>query len=169
MNESKNGKQKRKWTFTRRTNINYTPNLHLNTLKLVQIWMAEIFMCSSIAFYTGLKKGKIHALKWTDIDGKYLNVTRSISQKLRGEDRKTAPKNKSSIRTLQLPIPLIKILEEHKKRWSEYKGFNDNFRICGGTRPLRDTSLAKMNEQLAKSTGLKTIRIHNFRHSTPRC
>ena len=137
--------------------------------------MAEIFMCSSIAFYTGLKKGKIHALKWTDIDGKYLNVTRSISQKLRGEDRKTAPKNKSSIRTLQLPIPLIKILEEHKKRWSEYKGFNDNFRICGGTRPLRDvykrqdTSLAKMNEQLAKSTGLKTIRIHNFRHSTPRC
>ena len=128
--------------------------------------MAEIFMCSSIAFYTGLKKGKIHALKWTDIDGKYLNVTRSISQKLRGEDRKTAPKNKSSIRTLQLPIPLIKILEEHKKRWSEYKGFNDNFR---GTRPLRDTSLAKMNEQLAKSTGLKTIRIHNFRHSTPRC
>ena len=114
-------------------------------------------MCSSIAFYTGLKKGKIHALKWTDIDGKYLNVTRSISQKLRGVDRKTAP------------IPLIKILEEHKKRWSEYKGFNDNFRICGGTRPLRDTSLAKMNEQLAKSTGLKTIRIHNFRHSTPRC
>lgn len=122
-------------------------------------WLGFLCILSSIAFYTGLKKGKIHALKWTDIDRKYLNVTRSISQKLRGKDRETAPKNKSSIRTLQLPIPLIKILEEHKKRWSEYKGFNDNFRICGVTRPLRDTSLAKMNEQLAKSAGLKTIRI----------
>ena len=170
MKESKNGKQKRKWTFTQWTNINYTPNLHLNTLKLVQIWWLG-FLCilSSIAFYTGLKKGKIHALKWTDIDRKYLNVTRSISQKLRGKDRETAPKNKSSIRTLQLPIPLIKILEEHKKRWSEYKGFNDNFRICGVTRPLRDTSLAKMNEQLAKSAGLKTIRIMISGIATPRC
>ena len=132
-------------------------------------WLGFLCILSSIAFYTGLKKGKIHALKWTDIDRKYLNVTRSISQKLRGKDRETAPKNKSSIRTRQLPIPLIKILEEHKKRWSEYKGFNDNFRICGVTRPLRDTSLAKMNEQLAKSAGLKTIRIMISGIATPRC
>lgn len=136
---------------------------HAETCSNLNGWDYYVFF--SIAFYTGLRKGEIHALKWTDIDGKYLNVTRSISQKLRGEDRETAPKNKSSIRTLQLPIPLIKILEEHKKRWSEYKGFNDNFRICGGTRPFRDTSIAKMNEQLAKSAGLKTIRIHDFRHS----
>lgn len=148
MKESKNGKQKRKWTFTRRTNINYTPNLHLNTLKLVQIWMAEIFMCSSIAFYTGLKKGKIHALKWTDIDGKYLNVTRSISQKLRGEDRKTAPKNKSSIRTLQLPIPLIKILEEHKKTLVWVQRIQRQFQDLRGNTSAQRYQLSK-NERTA--------------------
>ncbi len=125
----------------------------------------DYYVFFSIAFYTGLRKGEIHALKWSDIDGKYLNVTRSISQKLRGEDRETAPKNKSSIRTLQLPVPLIKILDEHKNRWSKCEGFNDNFRICGGTCPLRDSSLAKINEQFAKAAGLKTIRIHDFRHS----
>ena len=125
----------------------------------------DYYVFFSIAFYTGLRKGEIHALKWSDIDGEYLNVTRSITQKLKGEDRETAPKNKSSIRTLQMPIPLLKILDEHKKRWSVYKEFNDNFRICGGTRPLRDSSIAKVNERIAKAAGLKTIRIHDFRHS----
>lgn len=125
----------------------------------------DYYVFFSIAFYTGLRKGEIHALKWSDIDGKYLNVTRSISQKLKGEDRETAPKNKSSIRTLQLPTPLIEILNKHKERWSAYKGFNDNFRICGGTRPLRDSSIAKMNERFAEAAGVKVIRIHDFRHS----
>lgn len=125
----------------------------------------DYYVFFSIAFYMGLRKGEIHALKWSDIDGKYINVSRSISQKLKGEDRETAPKNKSSIRTLQMPIPLLKILDEHKKRWSVYKEFNDNFRICGGTRPLRDSSIAKVNERIAKAAGLKTIRIHDFRHS----
>lgn len=126
-------------------------------------WDYYVFFC--IAFYTGLRKGEIHALKWSDIDGEYLKVTRSITQKLKGEDRETAPKNKSSIRTLQMPIPLINILTEHKARYKRFKGFNDDFRICGGIRPLRDTSLQNKNKKYAKEAGVKTIRIHDFRHS----
>ncbi len=126
-------------------------------------WDYYVFFC--IAFYTGLRKGEIHALKWSDIDGEYLKVTRSITQKLKGEDRETAPKNKSSIRTLQMPIPLINILTEHKARYKQFEGFNDDFRICGGIRPLRDTSLQNKNKKYAKEAGVKTIRIHDFRHS----
>ena len=126
-------------------------------------WDYYVFFC--IAFYTGLRKGEIHALKWSDIDGEYLKVTRSITQKLKGEDRETAPKNKSSIRTMQMPIPLINILTEHKARYKQFEGFNDDFRICGGIRPLRDTSLQNKNKKYAKEAGVKTIRIHDFRHS----
>ena len=119
----------------------------------------------AIAFYCGLRKGEIHALKWSDIDGIYLNVSRSITQKLKGEDRETAPKNKSSVRTLQLPQPLIDILKEHKERYKENENFSENFRICGGERPLRDTSIENMNIKFAKAAGIKKIRIHDFRHS----
>ena len=125
----------------------------------------DYYVFFNIAFYTGLRKGEIHALKWSDIDGEYLKVTRSITQKLKGKDRETAPKNKSSVRTLQIPKPLIDILDEHKSRYKQFKNFNDDFRICGGTRPLRDTSLQNKNKKYAKAAGLKTIRIHDFRHS----
>ena len=126
-------------------------------------WDYYVFFC--IAFYMGLRKGEIHALKWHDISGEYLSVKRSITQKLKGEDRETPPKNKSSIRTIQMPKPLIDILGEHKERYKSLKGFNDDFRVCGGTRPLRDTSVENANIKFAKLASVKKIRIHDFRHS----
>ena len=126
-------------------------------------WDYYVFFC--IAFYMGLRKGEIHALKWNDISGEYLSVKRSITQKLKGQDRETPPKNKSSIRTIQIPKPLIDILNEHKARYKSLKGFNDDFRVCGGTRPLRDTSVENANIKFAKLAGVKKIRIHDFRHS----
>lgn len=119
----------------------------------------------AIAYYTGLRKGEIHALRWTDIDGASLSVRRSISQKLKGEDRETPPKNKSSYRTLQMPTPLIKILNEHKAIQKTVPGWNENLFVCGGARPLRDTSVTNKNQQFAKEAGLEPIRIHDFRHS----
>ena len=126
-------------------------------------WDYVVFF--SIAFYTGLRKGEIHALKWNDIDGAYLSVKRSITQKLKGEDRETPPKNKSSIRTLQMPAPLIRILKEHRERQERLERFTEDYRICGGVRCLRDTTLQNRNKQYAELSGLKDIRIHDFRHS----
>ena len=123
-------------------------------------WNYYVFF--NIAFYTGLRKGEIHALKWSDIDGSYLTVSRSISQKLKGGDYETAPKNKSSMRTLQMPLPLIEILNEQKQRQQKAHNFTDDFRICGS---VRDTSLQIKNERYSVGAGLKTIRIHDFRHS----
>ena len=136
---------------------------HAQNADTINAWDFYVFFC--IAFYTGLRKGEIHALKWSDIDGIYLNVKRSINQKAKGGDVETAPKTKSSIRTLQIPKPLIDILAEHKKRWKSIKGFGNDYRICGGTRPLRDTSLQNYNKMISSAAGLKTIRIHDFRHS----
>lgn len=125
----------------------------------------DFYVFFSIAFYTGLRKGEIYALKWSDIDENFLSVTRSIAQHLKGGDRETAPKNKSSVRTLQLPSPLINILNDHKERYSAYKGFSDDFRICGGTRPVRDTTVQNALKKIAAAAGIKRIRIHSFRHS----
>ena len=127
-------------------------------------WHYYVFFC--IAFFTGLRKGEIHALKWTDIDSdNILHVSRSIAQKLKGEDRETPPKNKSSIRSLQLPEPLIKILDEHKKRCMQLDGFTEDWRICGCEKSLRDSTIDHKNKSYAEAAGIKSIRIHDFRHS----
>ncbi|NLC79476.1 MAG: site-specific integrase [Ruminococcaceae bacterium] len=122
-----------------------------------------VFFC--VAYYTGARKGEINALRWTDYDGKEIHIHRSICQKLKGADRETPPKNKSSIRDVQVPLPLKTVLDEHKERCCQYKGFSESFHICGGAVCLRDTSVDKTNRKFAKAAGVKHIRIHDFRHS----
>ena len=126
-------------------------------------WHYYVFF--NIAFYTGLRKGEIHALQWTDIKDGYLSVTKSIAQKLKGGDRITPPKNRSSIRTIQMPEPLIQILNEHYERCKSIIVFNDSYYITGGERPLRDTSIQNELKKYAKLANVKAIRVHDFRHS----
>lgn len=125
----------------------------------------DYYVFFAIAFYTGLRKGEIHGLQWNDISKDYLSVKRSVTQKLKGEDRETPPKNTASVRTLQIPIPLKIILDEHKKRWKHYEGFSSSFKVCGGIKCLRDTSIENHNKKFAQLAGVKKIRIHDFRHS----
>ena len=71
-------------------------------------WGYYVFF--SIAYYTGMRKGEINALKWSDIDGNMINVRRSVSQKIKGvKFIETPPKNKTSYRTIQMPTPLKEI------------------------------------------------------------
>lgn len=126
-------------------------------------WNYYVFFC--IAFYMGMRKGEIYALQWTDIKGTNMSITKSISQKLKGGDRVTPPKNRSSIRTIEIPLPLMAVLEEHKQRCMQIDGFSDDYYICGGKRSIRDTTVQNMNEKFATTAGVKRIRIHDFRHS----
>ncbi len=119
----------------------------------------------NIAFYTGLRKGEINALKWSDVEGDRIHVRRSIAQKTKGGDQETPPKNKSSYRTLQMPKKLVAILEQHRMFQQRIKGFSDNFRVCGGIAPLRDSSIENRNIFFAKEAELPHITIHSFRHS----
>lgn len=151
----------------------YTPEEFLKFIKIAKQkaesseslmdWGFYIFFM--IAFYTGMRKGEINALTWEDIKGDNISITKSITQKLRGEDRITPPKNQSSIRCIEIPLPLKDALDAHYKRCSEQESFKDSFFICGGPKALRDTSLQNANQRFADEAGIKCIRIHDFRHS----
>lgn len=120
----------------------------------------------NIAYYTGARKGEINALKWTDIEGNIMHIRRSVSQKIKGKPIvETPPKNKSSYRDVQLPKVLVTILAEHKRMQQQLKGFNNNWRVCGGWHCLSDTGISNANIAYAKAAGLPIIRIHDFRHS----
>lgn len=104
-------------------------------------------------------------MRWSDIDGDYLSVRRSITQKLHNKDLETPPKSRSSIRTIQMPLPLVKILNEHKKRQRQLANFSEDSRILGDERCIRDSTIHKRNEYYSSLAGVKRIRIHDFRHS----
>ena len=118
-----------------------------------------------LAYFTGARKGEIHALRWSDYKDGAITISKSISQKLSGGDRETPPKNISSNRIIQVPEPLKIVLDQHYKQCHKYSGFNHNFFTAGGYRPLRDTSIENVNKEAAKRAGLHHIRIHDFRHS----
>ncbi len=63
--------------------------------------------------------------------------------------------------------PLLQALAEHKDRQMQFAGkrFSEDFRVCGCTRPPRDTTLDNRNRKYAEKAGLPHITIHEFRHS----
>lgn len=126
-------------------------------------WHYYVFF--ALAFYTGMRKGEIHALRWADIHNNCITVSRSLTQKLKGKDIISPPKNKSSFRTLQMPQPLIDILAAHKERCRLVEGFSEESLICGISEALRDTTIEKHNIKYSEAAGIKKIRIHDFRHS----
>ncbi len=120
----------------------------------------------NIAYYTGMRKGEINALKWSDIDGDIIHIRRSVSQKIKGKSvTETPPKNKSSYRDIQIPKRLRKLLDEHRAYQATANTFSEDFRVCGGPSCVSDTSIENRNIKYSKLAELPHIRIHDFRHS----
>ena len=125
----------------------------------------DYFVFFLIAFYTGLRKGEIQALEWTDIKNNILSVKRNVSQV--SNDNVTPVKNKSSIRDIQIPNILLDELNKHKQRKKSLQDKTGCQKICAGanTRFLRNASIKCKLEKYAKLAGIKKIRVHDFRHS----
>lgn len=119
----------------------------------------------NIAYYTGMRKGEINALKWSDIEGDVIHVRRSITQKVKGKYEETPPKNESSYRTLKAPQKLVDLLATWKSIQIEKLDGGENSRVCGCDRPLSDTNIENHNKRYAELAGLPHRTIHEFRHS----
>lgn len=120
-----------------------------------------------LAYLTGMRKGEINGLRWSDVEGGgYIWVKRSITQKIKGEKWvETPPKTKTSVRRLQMPGKLIEALNEHRELQKRVKRWNEDFFICGGPEPIPDTTIENANKLFAERAGVKHITVHEFRHS----
>lgn len=126
-------------------------------------WAYYVFF--SIAFYTGMRKGEINALKWKNVSGGVIRVRESVAQKLKGEYVEGDPKTASSVRDIRIPDPLANILAEHRARQEADERFSDDYYVCGAVKALADTSIENYNKRYCEAAGLKHIRIHDFRHT----
>ncbi|MUU19773.1 tyrosine-type recombinase/integrase [Helicobacter pylori] len=109
------------------------------------------------AFFTGLRTGEQLALLWSDIDfeNKKINIDKSLN--LSGVI--TIPKNKTSIREVDLLEPVERILKELKE--SEPK----NKKMIFLSIPKRTQYFQRAFKKLLKALNLKERSLYTTRHS----
>ena len=74
------------------------------------------FAMMATFLYTGMRRGELLALEWSDIDFK--NQTIKISKQIYNHQKVTPKNNKH--RTVDIPINLVEILKEYKKRTTSF-------------------------------------------------
>ena len=123
-----------------------------------------------VAIFCGLRHGEIAGVRWSMIDfkRKMLTVNRSLTQlsKKRGGPRLEMPKNKKSVREIEMPPPLVTEL----RAWKLACPPNDLDLVF--VTPLgRPTCRQDKRDRLkaaCKRAGVRPVTMHNLRHATPR-
>ncbi|WP_033777102.1 site-specific integrase [Helicobacter pylori] len=109
------------------------------------------------AFFTGLRTGEQLALLWSDIDfkNKKINIDKSLN--LSGVI--SSPKNKPSIREVDLLEPVEKILKELKASEPAYK------KMIFLSVPKRTQDFQQAFKKLLKALNLKDRKLYTTRHT----
>lgn len=135
-----------------------------------------------MALGTGMRKGELLALKWSDIDFKNseVSVSRTL-QRIRtyenGEWKKNtlleqSTKTKTSTRVIPIPQNLMLKIKEYKKKQNEKILFmgseyhNNNYIFCNELGdPLCESTPWKALKTLLKKLDMKPIEFHALRHT----
>lgn len=127
-----------------------------------------------LALFTGMRRGELLALRWSDIDlimGQ-VSVSRSLACLNDGTYLFSEPKTARSRRTIALPPSAALSLKEHLERqrlecamqgtlWtSEALVFSNS-----EGKPWRPNSISRAWETTANRAGVKVIRFHDARHT----
>ncbi|QQW91766.1 site-specific integrase [Helicobacter pylori] len=127
-----------------KTLIENAPTLHLKAFLVV-------------AFFTGARTGEQLALQWEDIDFKEKTIT--INKSLNELGQITSPKNKPSIREVDLLEPVEKILKELKESEPDTKKF------VFIDMPKRSSIFQRHFKKLLKALNLKDRKLYTTRHT----
>ncbi|QQW64831.1 site-specific integrase [Helicobacter pylori] len=111
----------------------------------------------TVAFFTGLRTGEQLALTWEDIDFNEKKIV--INKSLNELGFITTPKNKPSIREVDLLEPVEKILKELKESEPESKKF------VFIEMPKRSSIFQRHFKQLLKALNLKERKLYTTRHT----
>lgn len=121
-----------------------------------------------VLYFLGLRQGEATALTWDDINftKKEVSINKTLTTKLKGQLYTiSSPKTANSNRTLPIPLKLIKSLEKLKEQAKKKRYFKESWFVFGDELPFRETTIQMRKNKYCKLSGVKQIRIHDFRHS----
>ena len=111
---------------------------------------------------TGLRRGELLGLKWTDIDldRGVLKIQRAISRQ-NGKVMEAPLKTKNAYRTLPLSADAIDVLKAQKNKVGSSEWVFPSPTGC----PMSPDSVLHMLQRVLKRAGLPRIRFHDLRHT----
>ena len=132
------------------------------------------------ALYTGMRRGEVLALKWSDYDKneKTISITKALSR-VRTYNKNgnktmltvTTPKTDTSIRTVPLIDKAVELLAEHKRKQERYMElvgdyYTDNDLIFSSSRGdyLDPGNVNRTLTKTVKKIGIAQISPHALRH-----
>ncbi len=130
---------------------------------LIQAKYEGYFELFLTALMTGMRRGELLALKWSDLNLKTgeLQIQRQV-KRYNGELQISSPKTDKSNRLIILPMALTKILEEYKKsvdsEWIFPSPVKENS-------PRDPDAAHKKLQRILKRAGCHKIRFHDLRHT----
>ena len=120
----------------------------------------ELFL---LELSTGLRRGEICALQWSDLNFRTgeLRVERQV-HRARGELVVSPPKTKAANRSVILPLPVLSVLNEYKEtvasKWIFPSPVNEDS-------PQDPATVRKRLQTVLERAGCKKVRFHDLRHT----
>jgi integrase len=133
----------------------------------------DLYVPVLLAVTTGIRRGELLALRWSDIDLKAskLTVNQAI-ERIKGKFQFKGPKTRTSRRTINLPSITVEALREHYRRHLEKQmklgvGRNSHALVCSRPdgQPLDPDSLSKSFRRLVADANVTPITFHGLRHT----
>lgn len=117
------------------------------------------YMAFEVLYWCGIRLGELLALTLEDIDfeNKKLRINKSY-QRLKGQDVITSPKTEKSNRVIDMPDFLVEEIKGYILGFYKLKKTDRIF-------PLSKGHLHKEIKKGAEEAGIKSIRVHDLRHS----
>ena len=132
---------------------------------------SSLYLPILVAVTTGIRRGELLGLRWSDIDLKagLMTVNQSL-ERLQGKTVFKAPKTRNSRRTITLPALTVEALAKHRlaqaqERLSLGLGKPDLVFAHSDGWPFDPDSLTKAFDKLIRASGVRRITFHGLRHT----
>ena len=129
----------------------------------------RLYPALHLAAHTGMRRGEVTGLKWTDFDatGKRVSICRTI-QSLAGRPVEFGAKTRTSRRCVDLDDSTVALLQRWRRTLERDQLPNgaDDWMFCNTAgRFLNPESLSQLFTRTRARSGLPRIRFHDLRHT----
>ncbi len=139
-----------------------------------QVQAHRLFPAIQLLAFTGLRRGEVCGLRWSDVDlaGGAVRVSRSRTVAAYKVVEGTA-KSADGHRIVPLDPETVRVLsvwqlEQKRERWSwsdEHRGDADPYVFTAPDgAPIHPERVTRAFEQLVRATGMRQVRLHDLRH-----